>query len=127
MAVIPVSSRTMSLSQVRKKFTVKDLAYDYKKVNQDMVKQLQQQTKISKKVKNALKRASQERIDSYIDELISLLTQLKQTNELDLVILARASCCLLDGPVHTRQDSLLPLPGVSLFDRPSATLPTGMH
>lgn len=30
---IPSQSHNLSLGQVRKKFTVKDLAYDYKKVN----------------------------------------------------------------------------------------------
>ena len=54
-------------------------------------------------------------MEKYIDELLALFTQLKLSNELDLVILARASCCLLESPRYKSREWLMP--NITLFDR----------
>ena len=66
-------------------------------------------------MRQTLKLASIERIEKCIDKLIAIFTQLKQSNELDLVILARASCCLPENPRYKSGQWLMP--DVALFDR----------
>ena len=92
----------------KKKFSIKELAYNYKKAGKNVVRQLSSANKdLTNKVSRTLKQASLSRIESYLDELQKLFEKLKQTDELDLIILVRASCCLLDSPSQTFSTSQL--------------------
>ena len=54
----------------------------------------QDKVHLQRKVNKTLQNATMNRIDSYIDELLNLIKSLKQNDELDLVLLVRASKCL---------------------------------
>lgn len=62
----------------KKKFSMKELAHNYKKAKKrNLVKQLQQNKLLSTKVSSTLQQASLNRVNSYIDELIQLFEKLK--------------------------------------------------
>jgi len=59
-----------AFTKTKKSFSIKQLAYDYKKANKDMVKQLSSSSnKLSTKVQNTLKKASLARVENYLEEL----------------------------------------------------------
>ena len=66
-----VSAKSSSKQAIgKKKFSIKELAYNYKKANKNVVRQLSTGNKeLTNKVSRTLKQASMNRIDSYLDEL----------------------------------------------------------